>query len=248
MNSIKNILGRIFATWFAVLFVTTLLIFIIPICITMLFPEPRGTEIFRRISKLWMDIFLFLTGCPIKILGKNKFVKGQNYIVTTNHNSMMDIMITTPQIPGPNKTIAKIELSRIPIFGLIYKRGSVLVDRKNEASRKESFNKMKEVLQLGMHMCIYPEGTRNKTSEPLKSFHEGAFKLAVDTGVPIMPALLFNTKKAMPQNKTFFIWPTKMEIHFLTPVFPTPGETSTQLKDKIFQLMSDYYAAHENRV
>ena len=67
--------------------------------------------------------------------------------------------VSSPGIPGGNKTIAKAEMAKIPLFGLIYKTGSILVDRKNEKSRRDSFTKMKEVLDMGLHMCIYPEGT-----------------------------------------------------------------------------------------
>ena len=154
----------------------------------------------------------------------------------------MDIPITTPQIPGPNKTIAKAELAKIPLFGLIYSRGSVLVDRKSDRSRKESYSKMKAVLEQGLHMCIYPEGTRNKTNDPLKSFHDGAFKLAADTGKSIIPALLFNTGKVMPgSSKPFYLWPATIRMDFLEPVAVNPGDTAADLKEKVFKIMYDYY-------
>lgn len=168
-----------------------------------LMKEPRRTVVFRRISKIWMNIFFPMVGCRLKILGREHFESGKNYIVISNHNSFMDVPLTTPEIPGPNKTIAKSEMAKIPIFGLIYKRGSILVDRKDKNSRRESFNKMKQVLDMGMHMCIYPEGTRNKTSEPLKEFHDGAFKLALATGIPFIPAIIFNTKKVLPRVRHF---------------------------------------------
>ena len=135
-------------------------------------------------------------------------------------------------------------MAKIPLFGLIYKRGSVLVDRKNKDSRKDSFKKMKDVLAMGMHMCIYPEGTRNKTGEPLKAFHYGAFKLAVDTQKSILPAILFNTKKVLPSGKTFFFWPSKMEIHFLQPYAVNSDDTFENLKQAMFTLMNEYYIAH----
>ena len=94
-------------------------------------------------------------------------------------------------------------MAKIPLFGLIYKRGSVLVDRKSEESRKNSFVKMKEVLDMGLHMCIYPEGTRNKTTEPLQRFHNGAFKLAIDTGKPIFPQLFLILQKCYLPIKLF---------------------------------------------
>ncbi len=126
-----------------------------------------------------MDIFLGLVGCPLKIQGREYFKKDKTYIVVCNHNALIDVPVSSPGIPGGNKTIAKAEMAKIPLFGLIYKTGSILVDRKNEKSRRESFTKMKEVLDMGLHMCIYPEGTRNTSTEPIKPFHDGAFRLAV---------------------------------------------------------------------
>ncbi|MFT3945811.1 MAG: lysophospholipid acyltransferase family protein [Agriterribacter sp.] len=238
---IKNIFGRIWATWGAIIFILTLLIVIIPIWLTNYIREPRGTEMFRRISKAWMQVFLTLIGCRLIIRGRENFKKGQNYIVASNHNSFMDVPLTTPFIPGPNKTIAKAELVKVPLFGIIYKRGSILVDRKSERSRKESFSKMKAVLNAGMHMCIYPEGTRNRTNEPLKSFHDGAFKLALDTGKPIIPTLLFNTKKVLPgSSKPFYLWPAKLEMHFLPAVYVQAGDTVASLKEKVFRIMYNF--------
>ena len=130
-------------------------------------------------------------------------------------------------------------MASIPLFGIIYKRGSVLVDRKNEQSRKESFGKMKDVLRMSLHMCIYPEGTRNKTKDPLQRFHDGAFRLAVDAQKPIIPALIFNTAKVLPR-KTFFFWPAKVQMHFL-PQIEVTNKTVQQVKQEAFEIMKTYY-------
>jgi 1-acyl-sn-glycerol-3-phosphate acyltransferase len=95
-------------------------------------------------------------------------------------------------------------------------------------------------------MCIYPEGTRNRTDLPLKEFHDGAFKLAKETGVPILPALIFNTKKILPPGKAFYFWPSYMEIHFLPPVLVSKDDDYESLKVKIHDMMSRYYAEHIN--
>ena len=245
MKIVKEILGRIFALWAIILFVITMLPVALIMWIIGLLKEPKRTVAFRNISKIWMNVFLFLIGCRLRIFGKENFRKGFNYIIVCNHNSLMDIPVTTPFIPGANKTIAKIELSKIPLFGLIYKRGSVLVDRKDKDSRRNSFKKMKDVLAIGIHMCIYPEGTRNKTEMPLKEFHDGAFKLAVETGKPILPAIIFNTKKALPADKTFFFWPTKFEIHFLPAVQVSSTDNHEVLKQNLHQLMRSYYVTHQ---
>ncbi|HKP31479.1 MAG TPA: lysophospholipid acyltransferase family protein, partial [Chitinophagaceae bacterium] len=162
------------------------------------------------------------------------------------HNSLIDVPLTTPYIPGPNKTIAKIEMSKIPLFGLIYKRGSVLVDRKSDDSRRKSLDEMKNVLRQGIHMCIYPEGTRNKTGQPLKSFYDGAFKLASDTGTPIIPTLCFNTAKVLPNNKSFYLMPHRLGMHFLEPVEVKKGEDVAALKEKVFEIMKNYFTSSKN--
>jgi 1-acyl-sn-glycerol-3-phosphate acyltransferase len=190
-----------------------------------------------------MDVFFLLIGVRRIIKGKEHFKKGENYVIVCNHNSFMDVPLTSGSIPSPVKTIAKIEMARIPLFGIIYKRGSVLVNRKSEQSRKESFGKMKTVLQWGLHMCIYPEGTRNKTAQPLQPFHDGAFRLAVDTNKPVIPTVIFYTKKVLPLHKTFYFWPHRVEMHFLPPVLPQ-HKSVPELKAEIHEQMKMYYTTN----
>ena len=244
-GGIWNVLARIWAVWAALIFVATMLIFLLPFLLFCYFlPEPQRTIRFILFSRVWMGVFLPLSGCPLRVNGREKFANGQTYIVVCNHNALIDVPVTTPFIPGGNKTIAKIEMAKIPIFGLMYRTGSVLVDRKSETSRRESFAKMKEALDMGLHMCIYPEGTRNKTPEPLKSFHDGAFRLAINTGKSIIPAIIFNSRKIMPATKTFYFKPHRLAMHFLDPIAPQPGEDVETLKQRVFVVMRDYYIAN----
>jgi 1-acyl-sn-glycerol-3-phosphate acyltransferase len=237
-----SILGRIWALWVILIFVATMLLFYIPFLLFSYFrPDPQKTRRFYSLSRIWMDVFLPLAGTPLHVHGKEKFAKGQTYIVVSNHNALIDVPVTSPFIPGANKTIAKIEMARVPLFGLMYRTGSVLVDRRDENSRRDSFAKMKEALDMGLHMCIYPEGTRNKTAEPLKSFHDGAFRLAMNTGRPIIPAIIFNSRRIMPAGVTFYFRPYRLYLHFLDPVTAAPGDTVESLKEKIFTKMKDYY-------
>ena len=187
-----------------------------------------------------MTVWLYMVGCPLKVSGKENFAKGTSYIVTCNHNSMLDIPISCPFIPGGNKTIAKKSFVKVPLFGWFYRKGAVLVDRKSEISRRKSFEEMKKVLAMGMHMSVYPEGTRNRTDEPLKKFYDGAFKLAVDTNTAVIPAVIFNTKKALPVHKPFYFIPHRLRMDFLEPI-PVEGQTTEQLRDKVFQVMKDHY-------
>jgi 1-acyl-sn-glycerol-3-phosphate acyltransferase len=243
---IKNILARIFALWALIVFVSTMLIVSLPLWIIGLWKEPRRSYIMHTIYRTWMSFFFFFTGIRLRIKGRENFKPGENYVVVFNHNSMMDVPVSVPFMPGANKTIAKIEMARIPVFGIVYKRGSVLVDRKNEDSRKASYIQMRKVLDMGLHMCIYPEGTRNKTSEPLQRFHGGAFRLSVDSAKSILPALIFNTTKALPR-KFFYFWPTKIELHYLEPVSPSQFSSPDALKDAVFNRMKQHYVNQINR-
>jgi 1-acyl-sn-glycerol-3-phosphate acyltransferase len=238
----KSIFGRIWAGWGLIWFVVTMLLFMIPFIIIYYMKEPVRTHRFISVSRLWMRLYMPMIGCPVFIKGKKNFVPGENYIVICNHNAFIDVPVSSPGIPGGNKTIAKTELAKTPVFGMLYKMGSVLVDRKSEASRRESFITMKAILGMGLHMCIYPEGTRNRTGEPLKSFHDGAFRLAIATGKPLMPALIFNSRRVMPEKPVFSLFPHPMRFHFLSPVYITDADTVESLKEKLFTIMSQYYS------
>ncbi len=241
-NPIWNILGRIWAVWVVLVFIVTMLLFFIPFLLFSYFrKDPEKTNWFIRYSRLWMGVFLPLAGSPLSIKGREKFVKGQTYIVVCNHNALLDVPVTSPGIPGGNKTIAKIEMAKIPLFGLMYRTGSVLVDRNSETSRRESFTKMKEALDMGLHMCIYPEGTRNKSTEPLKAFHDGAFRLSLHTGKAIIPALIFNSRKVMPAEKGFYFRPRRLYMFFLDPIVPRPNEDVGHLKQRVFEVMKSFY-------
>ncbi len=224
-----------------------MLIFWIPMWAVKFHPEPGRTEIFMRWIRRWMAIFLPLAGIRMTVTGKENYKPGENYILTCNHKSMMDVPLTSPGIPGANKTIAKMELVKVPLFGMIYRRGSVLVNRKSDASRKEAFSRMKETLTLGMHMCIYPEGSRNKSNKPLTAFHDGAFRLAVQTGKPIMPTIIFNTEKVLPADKSFYLMPAKVSMHFLDPVYVKGEDTAESLKERVYSIMEKFIIENKSK-
>ena len=248
MKFLKNLPGNIYATYMAIVFVATMLVIIIPVWLVSLLPEPARAKNLHVIFRVWMGVYMPLIFCPVFRKGKKNFKKGENYVVVINHNSLADIPVSSPWIPGANKTLAKVEMSKIPLFGVIYKCGSILVDRKNEHSRRESFTKMQDTLNMGIHLCLYPEGTRNKTSQPMQPFFDGAFVTAVKAQKAIMPGVIFNTGTILPHNKKFWARPMPVRIHFLEPI-PTAGLTLADvpaLKARVHDTMSDYYVAHKN--
>ena len=239
--NIIEIFARVWAIWGLITFVVTFLIFFLPSMLSHFFPEKKGQTLFILVSRVWIRCWLFLIGCSLKVKGKQNFNPNETYIVTLNHNTLLDVPITCPFIPGANKTIGKSSFAKVPIFGFFYKRGGIMVDRNSTKSKAESYTKMKQVLAQKMIMCIFPEGTRNKTNQPLKAFYDGAFKLATETQTPIIPALLFKTNKAQPNNKTMYLLPTKLEMHFLEPI-ATTDISIKELNNKVFEIMLNYYS------
>jgi len=247
MNAVKRILGHIYFVYGLLLFALTLLIVFIPVWLTSLLKEPRRSVVLHPIYKAWMSVFMPLVFCPVKRKGKELFKPGKNYVVISNHNSFVDVPVTSPWIPGPNKTLAKIEMAKIPVFGVIYKAGSILVNRKKENSRRESFAAMQKALETGLHLCLYPEGTRNKTGKPLQAFYDGAFITAIRAQKPIMPAVIFNTGIILPHHKKAWARPKTIHFHFLPPV-ETKGMTLSDLpalKESLHRRMEDYFTEHK---
>jgi 1-acyl-sn-glycerol-3-phosphate acyltransferase len=247
MNPVRRVLGHVYYFYLLLLFAATMLVVFIPIWITSLLPEPRRARVLHRIFRGWMGVFMPLAFCPVSRKGAGLFKKGTNYVVVCNHNSLVDVPVTSPWIPGPNKTLAKAEMARVPLFGVIYKAGSILVDRKKDSSRRDSFKAMQESLEIGLHLCLYPEGTRNKTAAPMQPFHDGAFIIAIRAQRPIMPAVIFNTGGILPHNRKLWAFPSRVHFHFLEPV-PTEGLTNSDvaaLKAAVRDRMVQYFITHQ---
>lgn len=246
MKLFRNIAGRVFAVYGLLLFVITLLIVLIPIWIFSFLPDPAKTRNFLILGRVWMKVYMTLIFCPVYHKGKKYFEKGKVYVVVCNHNSFVDVLVATPGIPGTNKTLAKHEIGKMPVFGMMYKIGGIMVNRNDDVSRKQSFEHMRNALKLGMHMALFPEGTRNRTPFPLKRFYDGAFSLAIETQTPIMPSLIFHTRKIQVPGKFLFAIPHRIEYHFLPPVETTglKKEDLPVLKEKVFMMMWDYYLAN----
>lgn len=241
----RDVFARCWAFWGAISFALSfLLIFPIAMCAHLIRKPYTSQAFFIRVSNGWMRCWLFLIGCRLEVKGRPFFSHSTPFIITFNHRSMLDIPLSCPFVPGANKTIAKDSFAKIPLFGLFYKKGSILVDRKSDQSRRSSYEKMKQVLKTGMHMCIYPEGTRNRSADLLRPFYDGAFRLSKETNTPVMPAILRGTSEAMPMNKSFYLLPTKLTIEFLEPVEPGTMDVKT-LKEKVYAVM---LAALEQRI
>jgi 1-acyl-sn-glycerol-3-phosphate acyltransferase len=244
MKLLKSIIGRTLAFWALLMFATSMFVYMWFYIYCLLLREPNKTRWHRKMSQVWMGTFMILSGIRFSVRGKHHFDGLENAIVVCNHNSMLDIPVSFPFLPRANKTIAKKSLSKVPIFGWIYSIGTVLVDRNDSKSRQASFDQMKYVLNHGLDMLIYPEGTRNKTSAPLKSFYDGAFKLSIETQKPIVPVVLLNSKKMLPAKPIMYFKPGKIIMNILPAVYPQ-GHSIDSLKKTVYDIMANYYLENE---
>ena len=124
--------------------------------------------------------------------------KGKNYMFIANHLSMIDIMLVFMAIRNPFLFVGKQELEKIPIFNFIYRRAAILVNRKSAKSRKNVYSNAKRKLDMGYSICIYSEGLVPHPDVYLAPFKNGAFSLAIQYQMPIVPITLPDCKKRFP--------------------------------------------------
>jgi 1-acyl-sn-glycerol-3-phosphate acyltransferase len=196
--------------------------------------------------KIFAWCWCFVVGIRIKLKGKTIRDSAEPCLIVSNHGSNLDMM-TAPHVLKPKVSpLAKEELKKIPMLGYMFKAVSVLVNRKDAESRRRSLEEMKKHLNNGTFIFIYPEGTRNRTKNPLKDFYDGAFKTAIELQKPIMPLIFLNLRKVAP-IWSFFMQPGKVTGEFLEPI-PTVGLTELDvpaLKEKVYNIMYNYIETND---
>ena len=161
-----------------------------------------------------------LVGVKIEVRGLENIKPGQTYIFMSNHVSNLDPPILIGSIPGRCSVLVKKELFRTPILGTGMKQAKLVpVDRRDRESAIESINAAKVVLQQGLHMLIYPEGTRSSDGR-LLPFKKGPFHLAMESGVPIIPVTLLGTYESWPKGR-FAVKPGTATVVFHASIDPT---------------------------
>ena len=167
-------------------------------------------------------------GFRYSIKGTENFEAGKSYMLVANHTSMADIMLMLLAVKNhPFVFVGKKELVKIPIFGFIYKRVCILVDRENSKSRFAVFERAQNRIQQGLSICIFPEGGVPDESVLLDEFKDGAFRIAIEHQLTIIPITFYDNKKRF--SYTFFSGsPGKMRAKVHAPI-STTGKT---MKDK----------------
>jgi 1-acyl-sn-glycerol-3-phosphate acyltransferase len=147
---------------------------------------------------IWSRLNAFLTPMFVKVSGREKIQKGRSYVIISNHQSLYDIFLIYGWLGIDIKWIMKKELAKIPGIGFGSKKvGHIFLDRSNARVALESLNEAKRKLVNGTSVVIFPEGTRSENGH-LGVFKKGAFKLALDLGLPLLPITILGTKDILP--------------------------------------------------
>lgn len=230
-----------FFTIYAFLVFISFLFLIFPlVIIASFFGKIKGGNFIYILCHAWTDFFLFMTGIFHRNIYEAPHDRSRQYVFVFNHVSYMDIPVILKTIRRQQiRVLGKAEMAKIPIFGFLYRCAVVMVERGNPEKRAMSVRQLKSVLNKGISIVIAPEGTFNMTHKPLKTFYDGAFRVAIETQTPIKPLLFLDTYDRMAYESIFSIKPGRSRSVYLEEV-PVEGLTLQDvewLKDKVYRIM-----------
>lgn len=199
---------------------------------------PHNGNLVYSISRFWTKAFFFFLGIRYISSYQCELSKDTSYIFVSNHISYLDIpMMLLATKTHPVRILGKAEMGKIPVFGFIYKMGTVSVQRAIPEKRKQSVDQLMGLLEKDISILICPEGTFNMTRQPLKEFYDGAFRIATELQKPVVPILFPDTYERMNYRSIFSLTPGKCRAIILKPVFPDSGETAEALKVRVKKIM-----------
>ena len=190
--------------------------------------------------RIWAKILYFGIGIKVETEWEFEPNPSQNYIYASNHTSYMDIAAMVMTVPNFSVFMGKASLSKVPLFGYIFKKIHIPVSRGRGTSRFEAFEKVKEALVEGKNVLIYPEGGIIGDNQPeLNPFKEGAFRAAIQTHIPLVPVTILYNWIIFPDKRPFKFTRHRCKMIYHAPIDTTNLEDKDveDLKDKTFQLI-----------
>jgi len=225
---------------YAIALYIVLMILLSPVfLIVFILPQPNRANFIYSICKLWSSAWMILTGIIYKIK-RLETQKGKSpRIFIANHRSYLDIVTLVRVLDRPTRVLGRHDICDLPVIGYFYKQAVIPVNRDSLTGRIESLLTVNRVLNKGLSVFIFPEGTFNESEHLLSSFHDGAFKLAIHTGTPIQPILFLDNYKRLNPAGTWNLSPGLSRICVLKEV-DVDGYTSKDvrlLKDLVWDQM-----------
>lgn len=210
------------------------------IIVASFFGRVTGGNIIYILCRFWADSCLLLWGIRHKNIYESPHDPSHACIFVFNHISYMDIPILMAAFRRQHiRVLGKAEMTKIPIFGFIYKNAVVTVDRSDATHRAKSVLTLKSIIKKNISVVIAPEGTFNMEHQPLDEFYDGAFKIAIETQTPIKPVIFLDAYDRLHYKSIFSLTPGKSRAVYLEEV-EVEGLKSADtqaLKQKVFNMM-----------
>ena len=239
MKALLAPLKWLYSIYAAVTFIAVMFIIFPFAIISSFFGRIKGGNMVMRLCMLWADLWFFLVFIWHKKMYEAPHDKSKSYIFVSNHISYIDAAIIPKAYRQPIRPLGKVEMSKVPVFGFIYRNAIVTVDRSSASNRANSVRILKSLINKGISVLVFPEGTFNMTMQPLKDFYDGAFRVAIETQTPVKPVLFLDAYRRMPYESLFSMSPGRNRIVYLDEIQVT-GYTLSDvalLKEEVFALM-----------
>lgn len=218
MKILLKTLQFIYSVYAIFLFVAIMLVVVPFVVVFSLFGKIEGGNLIYKLCKIWGYCWYFLIGIKHRNIYESPHDFNRQYIFVANHISYIDIPPIVVSMNQPVRVLAKSELAKVPVFGFIYKKATVLVDRSDAEKRARSITEMEFFLQKHISIFIFPEGTFNESGKPLKDFYDGAFRIAIETQTPLKPVLFPDTVDRLHYSSIFSMTPGPSRVVFLEEV------------------------------
>ena len=200
MIILKNIFRICWRAWFYG-WVFFSILFALPL-LFILISYDRFYKAFFKVAIFWGKTILFVMGFKPIVKAEEEIQPDKSYLFIANHASLIDVMLMLAVMKNPAVFVGKREVRNIPVFGYVARKTSILVDRGNAESRKEVYISAQEKLNNGLSIVIFPEGLVPHEDVILSEFKNGAFRLAIEHQIPIVPMTFYDVKKRF--SWTFF--------------------------------------------
>ena len=233
---------RLYTTWSTFWFVAPFF-FTYPLQ-WVLARQPRWHHYLHIVNRGWSSTAIWMWGMPVAIIRKQPLPVGQPCVYVANHSSYIDIPMLFKILPGFLNIIGKSSLAKAPLWGPIFGRTYITVNRESAVSRGRSIVQARRSLEAGRSVIIFPEGTiSEKPGEEMLPFKDGAFQLAIAAGVPIVPITMPLNHRFMPDVGGIRIRYTPLRAVIHEPI-STKGLTQAdaeELKQRVFAIIASEF-------
>jgi 1-acyl-sn-glycerol-3-phosphate acyltransferase len=244
MTRIKGAIKFVLASWFGFWVLIGFLLLYPGFYITL--SNPKWYSHAHKLRRLWGK-WLFLFGSIwVKQIIETPFDHKKPYVIAPNHTSQLDIVTLTVKLGLDFSFMAKIELARIPVFGIFFRTIDIAVDRKNARQAANAYNKAKDLLDSGKSLVIFPEATIHGNVPKLGRFKDGAFKLAIEKQIDILPVTIIGNWLVLPDKGKFHFRPGRVTQYVHQPI-STKGMTmddAEELKQKVYNIIQSKLAEY----